>query len=59
MIIFIFAHTRTTTFGYALTTNRKIILLNSENAYWNKKKQESAFPLPPNDVTPMTNFSLH
>jgi len=35
--IFIFPHTSSTTFGYALTTNRKIILLNSENAYWNKK----------------------
>tara|TARA_B100000959_G_C14585097_1_gene461588 strand:- start:137 stop:622 length:486 start_codon:yes stop_codon:yes gene_type:complete len=35
--IFIFAQTSTTTFGYALTTNRKIILLNSEKAYWNKK----------------------
>jgi hypothetical protein len=27
-------------------------------AYWNKKKEEKAFPLPPNDVTPMTDFTL-
>jgi len=26
--------------------------------YWNKKKEESAFPLPSDDVTPMTNFTL-
>ena len=26
--------------------------------YWNKKKEETAFPLPSNDVTPMTNFTL-
>ena len=26
--------------------------------YWNKKKEETAFPLPPDDVTPMTDFTL-
>ena len=26
--------------------------------YWNKKKEERAFPLPPDDVTPMTYFTL-
>jgi len=27
--------------------------------YWDKKKTEKAFPLPPNDVTPMSSYVLH
>ena len=36
-----------------------IVVFLYTTAYWNKKKEESAFPLPSNDVTPMTNFTLH
>ena len=27
--------------------------------YWDKKKTEKAFPLPPDDVTPMSSYVLH
>jgi len=33
--VIIFTHTSTTTFGYALTTNRKIILIDTEKKNWN------------------------
>ena len=36
-----------------------IVVFLYTTEYWNKKKEESAFPLPLNDVTPMTNFTLH
>ena len=36
-----------------------IVVFLYTTAYWNKKKEESAFPLPLDDVTPMTNFTLH
>jgi len=36
-----------------------IVVFLYTTAYWDKKKKESAFPLPSNDVTPMTNFTLH
>ena len=36
-----------------------IVVFLYTTVYWNKKKEESAFPLPANDVTPMTNFTLH
>ena len=36
-----------------------IVFFLYTTAYWNKKKEESAFPLPSNDVTPMSNFTLH
>lgn len=35
-----------------------VVFLYTTN-YWDKKKLESAFPLPLNDVTPMTNYTLH
>jgi len=38
--LILFAYTSTTTFGYALTTNRKIILLDTEKPFWNKKNFE-------------------
>ena len=45
---------------YAGFTNfGPIVVFLYTTAYWNKKKEESAFPLPPDDVTPMTNFTLH
>ena len=45
---------------YAGFTNfGPIIFFLYTTAYWNKKKEESAFPLPSDDVTPMTNFTLH
>ena len=45
---------------YAGFTNfGPIVIFFYTTAYWDKKKQESAFPLPSNDVTPMTNFTLH
>lgn len=36
-----------------------IVVFLYTTAYWNVKKEESAFPLPSDDVTPMTNFTLH
>ena len=45
---------------YAGFTNfGPIVFFLYTTAYWNKKKEESAFPLPSNDVTPMSNFTLH
>ena len=35
-----------------------IVYFIRTTAYWNKKKNETAFPLPVNDVTPATNFTL-
>ena len=35
-----------------------IVVFLYTTKYWDKKKKESAFPLPPNDVTPMTDFTL-
>ena len=45
---------------YAGFTNfGPIVVFLYTTLYWNKKKEESAFPLPSDDVTPMTNFTLH
>ncbi len=45
---------------YAGFTNfGPIVVFLYTTAYWNKKKKESAFPLPSDDVTPMTNYTLH
>ena len=44
---------------YAGFTNfGPIVYFIRTTAYWNKKKKESAFPLPEDDVTPITNFTL-
>ena len=44
---------------YAGFTNfGPIIYFLRTTSYWNKKKKESAFPLPQDDVTPITNFTL-
>lgn len=44
---------------YAGFTNfGPIIYFLYTTEYWNKKKEEKAFPLPSDDVTPMTNFVL-
>jgi hypothetical protein len=44
---------------YAGFTNfGPILYFIRTTAYWNKKKSEKAFPLPEDDVTPITDFTL-